>query len=298
MAECLNSVLQGKYTDIEVLCVNDGSTDGTAKVLMEHVGKFPQLLKVIQQKNKGANAARNAGLDMATGVYVQFLDGDDVLMPEKILGQLEMAVKDDADLVIGNYENKFMDNTRQEVLAFHEDAWMALIKTELGTTSSNLFKRSFLENIGGWDQDLKSSQDYELMFRLLSKGAMVCFDQTVSTLVLKRESGSISRTDQQSNWVRYIALRCKIRDHLLNIGPNGYNQHLLVLDQYIFMALRVLAGFDLGQALELYKRELGSGFKPILSKAIGPRYLFFFNLFGFSNAERIIQAMKGIIGRK
>ena len=78
LRECLDSVLNQKFKDWEAVCVNDGSTDGSADILNEYAAR-ERRLKVITQPNRGLSAARNAGVDAAEGEYVLFLDSDDWL---------------------------------------------------------------------------------------------------------------------------------------------------------------------------------------------------------------------------
>lgn len=74
--DCLTSLQSQEYTDFEVICVNDGSTDGSREILSEWESRFPQL-KVIDRENGGLSAARNTGLETASGDYVVFVDSDD-----------------------------------------------------------------------------------------------------------------------------------------------------------------------------------------------------------------------------
>ncbi len=86
LSQCLESLQAQDYTDFEVICVNDGSTDRSREILSEWDEKFPQI-RVIDRKNGGLSAARNTGLQAATGDYVVFIDSDDWVEP-KMLAQL------------------------------------------------------------------------------------------------------------------------------------------------------------------------------------------------------------------
>ena len=83
VAECLDSVLAQSFKDIEIVCVNDGSTDNSVAILKKYQKKDKRI-KVITQKNKGLSGARNAGLKAATGKWVCFLDSDDILPPKAL----------------------------------------------------------------------------------------------------------------------------------------------------------------------------------------------------------------------
>ena len=80
IVECLDSLVEQTYKDMEIICVNDGSTDGTLKVLKKYAAKHAHL-KIIDKKIGGPSSARNAGMDAASGEYFAFVDGDDFMEP-------------------------------------------------------------------------------------------------------------------------------------------------------------------------------------------------------------------------
>ena len=81
LEECLNSVLNQTLKDIEIICVNDGSTDNSLKIL-ENIAAQDLRVRIINQENKGQGNARNAGLEAANGDYVGFVDSDDFISPD------------------------------------------------------------------------------------------------------------------------------------------------------------------------------------------------------------------------
>ena len=84
LAECLQSVCEQTYTSIEVICINDGSTDRSAEILEAFKSKMGAKCRIISKKNEGLGAARNTGIDASTGYYVYFLDSDDLLAPNAL----------------------------------------------------------------------------------------------------------------------------------------------------------------------------------------------------------------------
>ena len=91
----LDSALVQTLTDIEVICVNDGSTDGSAGILDEYAARDARI-KVVTQANAGLSAARNAGLRVVTGRYLLFLDSDDLLSPD---AAAKLVAKADAEFL-------------------------------------------------------------------------------------------------------------------------------------------------------------------------------------------------------
>lgn len=102
IGKCLNSVIEQNYCDIELIVVDDGSTDGTDQIIKEILKEKENVIS-IQQKNMGVSAARNRGLQRATGKYLLFLDGDDYIGEDYVSHLVEMAEANNSDLVIGGY---------------------------------------------------------------------------------------------------------------------------------------------------------------------------------------------------
>lgn len=102
LREALDSVVNQTYQNLEIIIVDDGSTDGSAAVCDEY-GKDPRV-KVIHQENKGLSGARNTGLDLMTGSYVAFLDSDDAFYPEMIEKTLNRLLEAQADMVVCGYK--------------------------------------------------------------------------------------------------------------------------------------------------------------------------------------------------
>ena len=111
LKECLDSILNQLLKDIEVFCINDGSTDNSLKILQQYALNDSRI-KILKQNNQGAAAARNLGLSHANGKYVIFLDSDDYFEPDLIEQSVAKAEKFDADIVIFKAE-AFDDVTGQ-----------------------------------------------------------------------------------------------------------------------------------------------------------------------------------------
>lgn len=107
---CIESVQTQSYKNLEIILVDDGSLDNSGKIADEYAGK-DERIKVIHKKNGGLSDARNAGMELATGDYIMFVDSDDLMAPEacRVLG--EKIEKENADYVIGNYINCYEDGT-------------------------------------------------------------------------------------------------------------------------------------------------------------------------------------------
>jgi glycosyltransferase involved in cell wall biosynthesis len=102
LPKCLDSILCQTYKNLEIIIVNDGSTDNSAQICEEHARRDSRI-KIIHKKNGGLSSARNAGLDIATGEYIGFVDSDDFIEKNMYEDMLNEMLKYSANLVICNY---------------------------------------------------------------------------------------------------------------------------------------------------------------------------------------------------
>lgn len=116
LRRCLDSIRAQTFTDFECICVDDGSSDGSGKILDEYAEK-DGMFRVIHQANAGVSAARNAGLDMARGEYVCFVDADDEVSPNLLSTYIFELKQRDSDLIICGFKN-FYDNNKKK--SFYE----------------------------------------------------------------------------------------------------------------------------------------------------------------------------------
>lgn len=104
LEECLNSVCNQTLSDIEIICVNDGSADNSGEILRKFA-KTDKRIQVIEQENAGLSAARNTGMKYATGEYITFLDSDDWVALDYYETLYKSAKENDADIAVGNVLN-------------------------------------------------------------------------------------------------------------------------------------------------------------------------------------------------
>ena len=104
LKKCLDSVLVDNAFTGQVICVNDGSTDGSEKILEEYAKQYPNV-DIITQPNAGLSAARNAGIKAAKGEFVCFLDSDDYWEPNVLTGLMEQVARDKLDVLRFKYQN-------------------------------------------------------------------------------------------------------------------------------------------------------------------------------------------------
>jgi glycosyltransferase involved in cell wall biosynthesis len=211
--------LNQTYQDVEIILVNNNSSDNSLELLNKYQSEFPDKIFVYEESNKGAPAARNHGLYKARGEWIQFLDADDELAPDKLQGQLNIALATNADIVAGaclllyKKENKIVQIIRRA----DKDIWKGLITSNLGITSSNLWRKQAFFDVNGWDETLSSSQEYDVLFRLLKNNAKISVDNSVKTTV-HFSNNSVSKSRNKKKLIQIldnrINLRLKIKDEL------------------------------------------------------------------------------------
>ena len=159
--ECIDSVLNQSLADFELICIDDGSTDASLEILKDYEKKDNRV-QVFSQKNSGLAASRNAGLNVAQGEYVLFLDSDDYLKSDTLEKLYNQAIENNLDLVffkIINFNNKTRKESRSEYfdMKFLKDMvkdevfnWVQ-IKPRIFdisvTATSKLFKRELIADI-------------------------------------------------------------------------------------------------------------------------------------------------------
>lgn len=290
IAQCLQSLFNQTHKDLQIICVNNNSTDNTLSVLTRLATEHSSLIILVEEPQKGAPFARNRGLQEVKGDYVQFLDADDLLEPNKIAHQVSLLKENNfPDIIAADYHRQAVDGSKKLYQVKHQDDWMALLYTQLGITSANLFKTVAVKNAGGFDVTLKSSQEYALMFNMMRKEAMLIHDNRALTIIRDRAEGAISQQNAAENMERYLNLRIAIIKHL-----ESKNNKIKMQPYYqaLFDAIRVLYKHNKTLAIKAFKENLPQGFKPSASAATTSSYVLLFKVFGFERTEKVKALLK------
>ena len=138
-AECLDSVLSQPFADIEMICIDDGSTDRTIEVLESYQAKDPRVV-LVKQENSGPSVGRNKGLSIARGRYISFVDSDDYLAPGALEKSYALACGYNADIVHFNAETVFANTEYIEELQLSED------RVQRNLINNNYIRKGFEEH--------------------------------------------------------------------------------------------------------------------------------------------------------
>ncbi|GEN29589.1 hypothetical protein HVA01_32350 [Halovibrio variabilis] len=165
--QCIKSVMDQSYKNIEIVTINDGSSDRSLEELL----LFKDKIEIIDQKNFGAPVARNKGLLVSKGKYVKFLDSDDYLEPDVISEQVSIAESHtDNDIIYGDYYI-YRNNSKKLIKTDikYENSTVGLLLKDI-LTSTPLHRREHIVDIGGFDERLPNGQEWNLHVRLAARG--------------------------------------------------------------------------------------------------------------------------------
>ncbi len=173
IGKCIDSALSQTYSPVEVIVVDDGSTDTSLSI----IEKYGKQIKWISYTNGGPSVARNRGIQISKGKYIQFIDADDYISPMKIKDQIEFLKTSDKDIVYGDWCCQIYDDdstiksssyiTNQSA----EDIIYYILSNNSIHCGSCLCKREVIEKISGFDESLRIAEDYDFFVRLALSGA-------------------------------------------------------------------------------------------------------------------------------
>jgi glycosyltransferase involved in cell wall biosynthesis len=179
--QAVNSVLGQTHKNLELIVVDDGSTDNTYQVIKKNLSTAKIEFTLISTDNKGSCAAKNLALEKAKGEFVAFLDADDLWEPGKLEHQVKCISRDSHSIGVGCSYIKFLDNTNKKTniinFSWNKETifkWMILEEEGPGLNSTIMLRTSVLREIGGFDESLGSmADDLELTWRLHLVGNII-----------------------------------------------------------------------------------------------------------------------------
>lgn len=239
LERAIRSVLTQTYEYMELIIVNDGSTD-TTEVYCEDLVKSEKrmpitYIRIEPGKGHGGNYARNLGIKAAKGEYVAFLDDDDMWLPEKTVKQVRLIERMNNEIVYCGKKIEFIEEkkvTYQDMLPCSEhcgDMNRKILLTICATTTGILAKRQALFDVGLFDEELKFWQEYELTIRLAQRQPF-CFVNEPLYIYRVDRNDKIRLTNKYFEWKQTVkAIHAKHRD--LYNKLNSYEKfmtHVLV----------------------------------------------------------------------
>lgn len=230
LAECLDTLIAQSLEEIEIICVNDGSTDGSLAIL-EEKAKIDSRIQIISQENSGAAVARNHGFTYATGEYVLFLDSDDFFHRDMLKKAYECAKTKQTDVVIFRgrkydtithkyYPMEF--SIKRESLPdknpfTYHDIPDHIFTFAVGWAWDKLYKRQFIMESGLKFQELRTSNDLFFVFSSFIKAnAIYVLDEYLIYHRVNRNT-SLSVTREKS-WDCFYKATMALKNELVSMG--------------------------------------------------------------------------------
>lgn len=294
VGKTMDSALEQTYSKIELVLINDGSTDGSLAVLQEYADRFPEFVKLIDSENKGVSGATNLGIQAAKGEYIQFLDADDLMSSDKIERQIQLlSGKRPETLASCEWVNfrEFIHQYNRVRYGVFQDFKLGLDlllrfwnHQEMMAISSYLTHRDLIQKAGPWDDSLTINQDGEFFTRVLLNADKVLFEPNGRVYYRSPGGGNVS---QQKS---YIAMASLLKSY------QAYEQAVLPVEDSLRMRIA------LKKVYQKFIYDVFPHYPDLIKKAEslmnglavnettyigGPKFQQLSKLFGFKNALRI-----------
>ena len=168
LQETLDSVYSQAYPNVEIICVDNGSSDHTIDLIKKNQAEHDNLKLFIEEK-RGASRARNLGLKNANGEYIQFLDSDDIITPDKLEKQIQYALNNDLDVVVSDrivmderLEKELESYTFEEII----EKPLETAITKIIITGNPIYRKAVVESVEGYTPELPMAQDWDFHIKL------------------------------------------------------------------------------------------------------------------------------------
>ena len=293
LAQTLESALAQSWPNKEVILIDDGSKDQSLAIANEFGGRG---VTVIAQPNRGASAARNAGLGTARGTYIQFLDADDLLAPDKIGLQMHALKQSGPDVLASASWSRFTHDPAQAVFVPQAVAeartGVEFLQRHYETGSMMqpaawLAPRELLDRAGPWDESLSLNDDGEYFARVMLTARGLVHVEQARCYYRSGVASSLSRrTDPAAFTSLFRSIELTTR-HLLS-KDNSPRTRAACADAWMRTAYEVFPSMSfLADAAEAHARTLGGSRRPMPGSG---RFLWAAHFLGWRMARRIFSS--------
>jgi glycosyltransferase involved in cell wall biosynthesis len=311
----VSAVFSQSYQDIELILVDDGSVDGSRKIIQK-LANFEPRIRFFFSVNMGQCVARNIGLSIATGQYVKFLDADDLMLPWCLESHISVVRSTGAAIVVGRticcwadtLINQYKDRSRLGAQG-NIECGASLIPEEYENPLSLNEKRHFSFNdvlilreiaqkVGGFNPYLAAAEEYDFLFRTyLELGNIKCAYADAPVIVLKRLSNdSLSVYHRQklpTKWASVCAIQCLEKTVSRQKAHDVYIQKTLINSAYK-LAIYAWRHNYRGEAVAIITLLQKMKIRIDFSKITPYYHRLLHKAFGFFIAESILSKMRSI----
>ena len=303
IAQAIQSALEQTWPEKEVIVVDDGSSDRSLEIIQS----FGSQVQWETRINSGGNRARNRLLDLSRGEWLQYLDADDYLLPSKVELQMDCVRQHpEADLIFSevmkdvltaNGQSEVKSNPIPDPFA---DPWIALARWYLPQTGGQLWKRSSLIEVGGWNVDQPCCQENELYGRLLAHNKKFVYCPSKGAVYREWHDNTVSRREPLRVFRERVKILRKAEAHLNKTGQMTAPRRA-ALNQARFEIARVVWPMDRAMARELHGiiRRATPHFTP--ESSTNPLYRITYRVLGFQLAEfiaGILRCAKSLVSKR
>lgn len=279
IAEAIRSALSQTYSPVEVIVIDDGSTDRS----LEIIKSFGDDIRWETGPNRGGDRARNHGFALSAGEYIQFLDADDYLLPGKVERQMQVFSSNRADVV---YEDSQVliesANGNQkwgslEISGAHADILERMLNVWAPPPCALLLSRSAIDKADGWNESLTSAQDNDFYIRLALAGSIFLYSPGCQCVYRNSSTPRVSTRNVRATDESLVSVLREAKDKLLQSGRLTPNYRHAIARSYSRVARKYLdKDFDwysdlLHEALELSPSIVGERSRThrILARTLG-----------------------------
>ena len=288
VAEAVQSALDQTWAKKEVIVIDDGSTDRSLDVIKTFAGK----IRWETGPNRGGNIARNRGLDLARGDWLQYLDADDYLLPDKVARQIHfLSAHPETDLVFGPVTLEHWADCTSHCELVHipepHDPWVLLARWYLPQTGAALWRKQAIMDVDGWKPDQPCCQEHELYLRLLIAGRRFAYCRHTGAVYRQWSEDTVCKRDKDQVRKQRLQIEKRAEDFLRKHGElTPYRQWAINMAR--FEIARTVWQQDHAEAVRIMEiiRDSEHDFLPCGQAAL-PAYRLALRIFGFGLTETI-----------
>jgi glycosyltransferase involved in cell wall biosynthesis len=297
IGQAIDSALKQAAAGCEVIVVDDGSSDESLGIIRGYGDR----IRYENGPNRGGNWARNRLLELAKGEWLQYLDADDYLMPDKIARQFAFLASGhaDADVIYGPVTVEHWSESGSEwaelPIPEPHDEWVLLARWFLPQTGAPLWRKSALVDVGGWKADQPCCQEHELYLRLLMAGKRFVYCEAGGAVYRQWSDQTLCRRDVPEVNRRRLEIKRRAQEFLATRGKLTAAR-LAALSVARFEIARNAWSYDRGLAIDIMQhvRRDEPAFVPAGTTAAPPIYQLAFRLLGFERAQRLADRVRGL----
>jgi len=295
ITETLRSVINQSYKYWECIIVDDGSTDDTEEVVKDFVNNFSTYsFTYIKKVNEGTSIAKNTGISLSAGKYIQFLDADDLISPDKLAVQVQILESDNIDLVFSKSAFFTEDNIERKLIKKYPEGFLAertlndlellkrIVKNNIITIGAPLAKKEVLFKAGMFEADLKNNEDWLLWFKVAFLIKSFVYDENDKSFTSIRIHNQSAMNSHIKMFDGEVVVRQNIEKELLNLDSSEEFRQLRKLNS------------DLLSLHQIRSLNASTGMKYILSSFV-KNPVGEFNLFTKGLFKLSVRVFKSVI---